>query len=111
MKTPTFLLSIQLLAWAFAALGTQPTLAQPDNNKLDLESTGNFRESLAKVQEKGFTKELRQLPAEHLAHPTHAEMLAAAKAGTPGVIVYATPARSRRRNCSPIALNMERSPE
>ena len=36
---------------------------------------------------------------------------AAAKAGTPGVTVYATPARFRRRNCSPMALQIERSPE
>ncbi len=87
MTTLTFLRSIRLLAWVLAALGAQPALAQPADNKLDLESTGNFRESLAKVQEKGFTKELRQLPAEHLAMPTHADMLAAAKAGSRVVVV------------------------
>ena len=87
MKSSTFLLSIQLLAWAFGALSAQPALSQPPVGKLDLESTGNFRESLAKVQEKGFTKELRQLPAEHLAMPTHADMLAAATAGSRAVAV------------------------
>ena len=36
---------------------------------------------------------------------------AAAKAGTPGVTVVGTPAWSSRRNCSPIALQIDRSPE
>ena len=79
MKTSTFLLSIQLLAWAPAFTGAQPPQAQGTAGGLDMESTGAFVESLAKVR--GFTKELSQQPALHLAHPTRAEMLAAVKAG------------------------------
>ena len=79
MKTSTFLLSIQLLVWAPAFTGAQPPQSQGAAGSLDMESTGAFVESLAKVR--GFTKELSQQPALHLAHPTRAEMLAAVKAG------------------------------
>ena len=81
MKTSTFLLSIQLLAWAPAFTGAQPPQPQGAAGKLDMESTGAFVESLAKVQEKGFTKELKQQPAMHLAYPTRAGMIAATTAG------------------------------